>query len=398
MTKIIRIGVVGNVDSGKSTLVGILKNDILDNGRGLAREKILKHNHEKDTGRTSCIVHHNYKIDDKTIIFIDLAGHEKYLKTTIHGISSNLLDYIILVVGANMGVSRMTKEHFHLAKILNIPTIVVITKIDICPKNIYKLTLKQIKSLIKISNKMPLPIKNKNLEQFNQKFKNFKNVSPIISLSNVTGKNVNILKNILSNLTSNFKNNSKNHNSNLMLIHSTFNLKGIGYILYGTVKYGNIKLGQKLFLGPDKLGKYKEIIVKTLRDSNDNKIDILNIGETGCMCIKLINKKENLPRNLHKGVILTNKPKNIKKFKANIKILHHPTTIKKNYESVIHTNNIRQTARIINIHNDNEYLRSGDNSIVDFEFVHKSEYIELGNNIMFREGQTKGFGIVTHIY
>lgn len=33
----IRVAVVGNVDSGKSTLVGVLTSGRLDNGRGLAR-------------------------------------------------------------------------------------------------------------------------------------------------------------------------------------------------------------------------------------------------------------------------------------------------------------------------------------------------------------------------
>ena len=37
----IKIAVAGNVDSGKSTLIGVL-NNILDDGRGLARSLILK--------------------------------------------------------------------------------------------------------------------------------------------------------------------------------------------------------------------------------------------------------------------------------------------------------------------------------------------------------------------
>ena len=49
----IRIGVIGNVDSGKSTLVSVLTNKLLDDGRGKARKLVLKHPHEKDSGRTS---------------------------------------------------------------------------------------------------------------------------------------------------------------------------------------------------------------------------------------------------------------------------------------------------------------------------------------------------------
>ena len=39
----IRIGILGNVDSGKSTIISVLKERRLDNGRGLARQTILKH-------------------------------------------------------------------------------------------------------------------------------------------------------------------------------------------------------------------------------------------------------------------------------------------------------------------------------------------------------------------
>ena len=51
----IRIGIVGNVDVGKTSLISVLTNNILDNGRGLARQRIMKHPHEKESGRTSSI-------------------------------------------------------------------------------------------------------------------------------------------------------------------------------------------------------------------------------------------------------------------------------------------------------------------------------------------------------
>lgn len=51
----IRICVVGNVDSGKSTLVGVLTKGLLDNGRGSSREKVFNYPHETQTGRTSSI-------------------------------------------------------------------------------------------------------------------------------------------------------------------------------------------------------------------------------------------------------------------------------------------------------------------------------------------------------
>ena len=51
----IRCAVVGNVDAGKSTLLGVLTHGELDNGRGLARQRLFRHKHEAESGRTSSV-------------------------------------------------------------------------------------------------------------------------------------------------------------------------------------------------------------------------------------------------------------------------------------------------------------------------------------------------------
>lgn len=51
----VRVAVVGNVDAGKSTLLGVLTHGELDNGRGFARQRLFRHKHEIETGRTSSV-------------------------------------------------------------------------------------------------------------------------------------------------------------------------------------------------------------------------------------------------------------------------------------------------------------------------------------------------------
>lgn len=51
----VRIAVIGNVDSGKSTMVGVLTKSIMDDGRGSARQKVFNFSHEAANGRTSSI-------------------------------------------------------------------------------------------------------------------------------------------------------------------------------------------------------------------------------------------------------------------------------------------------------------------------------------------------------
>jgi GTPase len=51
----IRVAVIGNVDAGKSTLLGVLTHGALDDGRGDARTKLFRHKHELESGRTSSV-------------------------------------------------------------------------------------------------------------------------------------------------------------------------------------------------------------------------------------------------------------------------------------------------------------------------------------------------------
>jgi GTPase len=48
-----------------------------------------------------------------------------------------------------MGVIGMTKEHLGLALALNVPVFVVITKIDMCPPNVFQETVKILQKILK---------------------------------------------------------------------------------------------------------------------------------------------------------------------------------------------------------------------------------------------------------
>ena len=85
-----------------------------------------------------------------------------------------------------------------------------------------------------------------------------------------------------------------------------------------------------------------------------------------------------------------------KTFEAEVIILHNATTIKPKYQAVIHVGVIRQTAQIIEI-KDRELLRTGDRGLVRFKFINSPEYIHIGAHILFREGRTRGYGIVKSI-
>lgn len=65
--------------------------------------------------------------------FVDLAGHERYLKTTLYGLTSGAPSCVILMVGANAGLIGMSKEHLAIALALSVPVVVCITKVKSNP-------------------------------------------------------------------------------------------------------------------------------------------------------------------------------------------------------------------------------------------------------------------------
>ena len=146
-------------------------------------------------------------------------------------------------------------------------------------------------------------------------------------------------------------------------------------------------------------GSFIEVTIKSIHDNYKNVIDMLEAGCSGCLCVKSNEKKYQLIKSaLRRGMVLISKNHEkftTYKFVARVKILHHSTTIKKNYEPIVHCGSIRQTARIIDI--DKDLLRTGDQSTVTFQFKYRPEFIQLNKQIMFREGKTKGIGVVTQI-
>lgn len=88
-------------------------------------------------------------------------------------------------------------------------------------------------------------------------------------------------------------------------------------------------------------------------------------------------------------------PQSVYDFDAEVIILHHATLIKPNYQAVIHCGVIRQAAKVLEMNTD--LLRTGDKGQIKFRFMYRPEYIKPGTTILFREGRTKGLGVVSNV-
>ena len=92
----------------------------------------------------------------------------------------------------------------------------------------------------------------------------------------------------------------------------------------------------------------------------------------------------------------------VKYFDAQIRILHHHTTIQAGYEGVLHIEGVRQTVQVLKLQDDNsaekKIMRTGDTGVIRFKFKYGVEFIEPNARIMVREGNTKAFGYIKKVY
>ncbi|CAH8626060.1 unnamed protein product [Schistosoma rodhaini] len=412
----VRVAVVGNVDAGKSTLLGVLTHGELDNGRGLARLRLLRHKHEAESGRTSSVAHdilgfnsigqvvnkpiHGHlnwseicEASAKVITFIDLAGHERYLKTTIFGMTGHAPDYVMFMVGANAGVIGMAKEHLGLALALCVPVFVVVTKIDMCPPNVLHETMNLLFRILKSPGCRKIPALISSTDDVICCATNFtsERMCPIFSVSNVNGTNLDLLKLFLNLLPS--RSEPRLNELAHFQIDEIFSVQGVGTVISGTCLSGIIKLNDILLLGPDLSGQFNPISIKSIQRKRLS-VNYVRGGQTASFALKKLRRNQ-----VRKGMVLLapeSKPKACIEFIAEVLILHHPTTISVGYQAMVHAGPVRQTATILKL-NSHERLRTGDKDMVVFRFIKSPEYLYTGLRLIFREGKTKAVGTVKEL-
>ena len=439
----VRIAMLGNVDVGKSSLVGVLSKGVLDDGRGSARKYVLTHPHEHEKGQTSAVslelmgydkdgnqviptnpgkhVRDFKEVSSKShkrISLIDLCGHEKYLKTTIFGLCGNDPNLAMIIIGANAGPQKMTREHLGICFSMNIPVIVVITKIDMAPPNIYKENMIKLERMLKKGKKTQVIMNKENVDKvfgdmdFGENVKNV--LTPIFQISNVTGEGLPELKKFIQKMAHeenlDFKlsldDTEKKHVTTEYTIDSNYMVDGVGLVVGGHLSKGELFVGQKLFLGPDSNGDFKQVQVKSLHKLCISS-ERLYEGQHATLAIKVLGKKDPLRRqNIKKGMVLLATDKNPKdlvtrEFSAEIKVLHHSTTIDVGYSPMIHIGVVRQSAKILAITDHNgkgTVMRTGSTAVVRFQFISSHEYIKKGTKVIFREGRARGVGKVLEIH
>ena len=128
-----KVGTIGHVDHGKTTLTSALTTVLAAAGVGSTTvrsfDSIDNAPEEKARGLTIAIAHVEYETAKRHYAHIDCPGHADFVKNMITGAAQ--MDGAILVVSAPDGPMPQTREHVLLARQVEVPAMVVaLNKVD----------------------------------------------------------------------------------------------------------------------------------------------------------------------------------------------------------------------------------------------------------------------------
>lgn len=228
------VGTAGHIDHGKSALVQALTGQDPDR---LAEEK-----------RRGITIELGYVFmplpDGNNLVFIDVPGHEKFIRQMVAGITT--VDLFLLVIAADEGIMPQTREHFDILRLLGVNRgVVAVTKSDLVDSEFMELVMDEIAGFLHET-----PAEN----------------SCILPVSSVTGKGLENLRSELIKLVEDTETRETGKFFRLA-IDRVFTLKGHGTVVAGTALSGTVSEGDTVELQP--LGKsfrIREIHVNFKRD------------------------------------------------------------------------------------------------------------------------------------
>lgn len=409
------IGTIGHVDHGKSTLLGSLTTNTPDDGKGKTRVFSDFLPHEIERGLSAELSHLIYGftqkgepifmrnpldkkemaqlIDkcDKFISFVDCPGHAPWLRTAIRGILGQKIDYALLTIASEDGITPITKEHLGIAFGMKYPVITVITMVDKVREDRVRMIETEFSTLIRAVGHIPYNIREKEdvvliADKVQDGF-----IVPIVRTSAVTMEGLDLLSYLLFNLPSTAKE-EEYKRPFLLYIDKVFSVRGAGTVVTGTVSEGVVKKGQDLLLGPME-GQFREVRAQSIMQHH-YLMNQASVGDLIGIALRGVKREE-----IKRGMVVTdsNDVGASREFEAEVFILNHPTRIKEGYEPIVHLKTISESARFMNIY-DREFLCTGDMAKVRIQFKYHSHFIREGDQFLFRESRSKGLGGITKVY
>ncbi len=403
------VGTAGHVDHGKSTLVGSLVTGTADDGDGATRAFLDVQPHEVERGLSADLSYAVYGFEDhgdpihvrnpnrkadraavveeadRLVSFVDTVGHEPWLRTTIRGLVGQKLDYGLLVVAADDGPTRTTREHLGVLLATELPTIVAITKTDAVDDDRVAEVEREVERLLREVDKSPLRVARHGVDAAVEEIGD--RVVPIVSTSAITMDGLEILDELFHRLPKT----SQDTGQFRMYVDRSYSVTGVGAVASGTIMAGDVEQGDELLIGPMPDGRFQAVEVRSI-EMHYHKVDTARAGRIVGIALKGINESA-----IERGMVLLPAeadPDPVREFEAEVMVLNHPTRIGDGYEPVVHLETIGEAAAF---HPEDGRLLPGDTGTATVRFKFRPYLVEEGQKFVFREGRSKGVGTVTDV-
>ena len=403
------VGTAGHVDHGKSTLVGSLVTGTADDGQGSTRGFLDVQPHEVERGLSADLSYAVYgftddgavhmdnphrKSDrariveeaDRLVSFVDTVGHEPWLRTTIRGLVGQRLDYGLLVVAADDGPTKTTREHLGILLAMELPTIVAITKADTVTDDRLETVEREVERLLRDVDRTPLLVDRYGVEAAVEELSD--SVVPVLRTSAVTMDGLDDLDAMFERLP---KTTTHERDDFRLYIDRTYSVTGVGAVASGTIDSGSVEPGDDLFLGPMPDGSFREVEVRSI-EMHHHRVDRATAGRIVGIALKGVEESE-----IERGMALLPQeadPTAVRSFEAEVMVLNHPTRIRDGYEPVVH---LETASEAVVFHPEGGQLLPGDTGTATVEFKFRPYLVEAGQRFVFREGQSKGVGTVLDV-
>ncbi len=211
------LGTAGHIDHGKTTLIKALT--------GIDTDRLRE---EKERGITIDLGFAHLDLPNGLRVgIVDVPGHEKFVRNMVAGAWG--IDLVLLVVAADEGIMPQTKEHLEICELLGVSRgLVAITKVDMVEPEMAELCAHEVEDFLKGT---------------------FLEGAPVVQVSSVTGKGLDLLLKEIERLCSGIP--SRSHDGVFRLpVDRAFIMKGFGVVITGTAISGSVAIGDEVEILP----------------------------------------------------------------------------------------------------------------------------------------------------
>ena len=206
-------GTAGHIDHGKTALVRALT--------GVDTDRLKE---EKQRGISIDLgFAHLLLADDLLLGFVDVPGHERFIKNMLAGVGG--IDLVLFVIAADESIKPQTREHFDICRLLHITNgIVVLTKCDLVDQDILELVRLEVDEFVRGS---------------------FLENAPVVAVSSTTGEGLVDLRAELDNIARAAA--AKDASQHFRLpVDRAFSMRGFGTVVTGTLLAGAVRPEQEV--------------------------------------------------------------------------------------------------------------------------------------------------------